>query len=673
MANRLENETSPYLRQHKDNPVDWYPWGEEALERARREDKPILLSIGYAACHWCHVMERESFEDESTASVMNEHFVCIKVDREERPDLDAIYMDAVQAMTGHGGWPMTVFLTPDGAPFYGGTYFPPADRHGLPSFTRLLAGVNDAWKNRREDVAVQGKRLVEQMDSFNRLTPSTEVIDASLLRDAHRQLKASFDATHGGFGAAPKFPQPMTIDLLLRLVHRHDDALEMATTTLDAMADGGIFDQLAGGFHRYSVDREWVVPHFEKMLYDNAQLLRTYTRSWQLTGNERHREVAVATAEWMLTEMRDPAGGFWSSLDADSEGEEGKFYVWSLSEIQDAAGPDAGVAIAHFGASEHGNFEGTNILVRTGEPADAEGLRRARQALHERRARRVRPGTDDKVLTAWSSMAASALAEAGAALGITTWVEAAERAVRFTFETMVVDGRLMRSYRRGEGAPQVRHLAYSEDYALLLEACLWLYEATFDTTWLERARWCADEAMRLFLDEDGGGFFTTGADAERLVTRAKDLVDNAVPAANSVMAQELQRLTWFTGDARYESVAVGILRLVREPAGRMPLAFGHMLGAVDMYTSSALEIVVIGDPGSDETNALLGEVRGRFLPNKIVVVAPDDSGAGAIPLLTSRTRLEGRATAYVCRNQTCDAPVNDPRDLARQLDAATVR
>jgi uncharacterized protein YyaL (SSP411 family) len=669
MANRLAHETSPYLLQHRDNPVDWYPWGPEALDRARREDKPILLSIGYAACHWCHVMEHESFEDPEVAAVMNEHFVCIKVDREERPDLDAIYMDAVQAMTGHGGWPMTVFLTPAGEPFFGGTYYPPTDRHGLPSFRRLLAAIEDAWRTRREDVTLQGKRLVEELERFTRMQPSAALLDSSLLTDALRSLTQSFDQVHGGFGAAPKFPQPMTIDLLHRLAARgHTGALEMATKTLDGMASGGIFDQLAGGFHRYSVDREWVVPHFEKMLYDNAQLLRTYARSWQLTRNEFHRDVARTTADWMLSEMLDPAGGFWSSLDADSEGVEGKFYVWDVEEIRDVAGADAAAAVAYYGATVEGNFEDTNILVRTGEPADAGAVERARRALLARRADRVRPGTDSKVLTAWSSMAASALAEAGAAFGEGRWIDVAARAVGFTFETMVVDGRLMRSYREVEGTgPDVRHLGYCEDYAFLLEACLALFEATSQETWLERARWCADEAIRLFLDPDAGGFYTTGTDAEQLVTRAKDLIDNAVPAANSVMAVELQRLALLTGNRDYETHAVGVLRLVRDAAGSSPLAFGHLLGAVDLYTSTALEIVIIGDAGAPDTEQLVDEVRGRYLPNKVLIVAPGPGHAEAIPLLEARTRIHGRATAYVCRNQTCDAPVTEREALGRQL------
>ncbi|HEX2049589.1 MAG TPA: thioredoxin domain-containing protein [Actinomycetota bacterium] len=673
MPNRLAEETSPYLRQHQDNPVDWYPWGDEAFERARAEDKPVLLSIGYAACHWCHVMAHESFEDPETARLMNERFVNVKVDREERPDVDAIYMDAVQAMTGHGGWPMTMFLTPDGLPFYGGTYFPPVDRHNLPSFRRLLDAISDAWRNRRDEVEEQGRKLVDHISLGPALQPSDADVDESVLDDALGAMAASFDERHGGFGGAPKFPQAMNLDLLLRLAARgRDDAGAMARATLDAMASGGIFDQIGGGWHRYSVDRAWVVPHFEKMLYDNALLLRTYARSWLSTGAARHREVAEATAAWMLAEMRDAGGGFWSSLDADSEGVEGKFYVWSLDEVRDVAGADADALVTRFGLTRAGNFEGANIPVVAGETHDETALRRGVEALRARRATRVRPGTDSKVLAAWNGLAAAALAEAGVALGHSEWVDAARDAMDFVLSTMRVDGRLMRSYRDDDVlGPRVAHLGVCEDYAFVLEACLALYEATFETRWLDEARWAADEAIRLFADDDGGGFFSTGTDAERLVVRPKDLVDNAVPSANSVMALELQRLARLTGDDAYEDRALGVVRLLRDAARRSPLGFGHLLQAVDFAVGDAVEIVVVGDRTADDTRALLNTARDRYLPNKVIAYSEraTDDEARRIPLLAGRAPSDGRATAYVCRRGVCNLPVHEPDALVAQLAA----
>jgi hypothetical protein len=676
--NRLAGETSPYLLQHAWNPVDWYPWGPEALERARAEDKPILLSVGYAACHWCHVMAHESFEDADTAALMNEHFVCVKVDREERPDLDGIYMDAVQAMTGQGGWPMTVFLTPEGGPFYAGTYFPKLDRPGMPSFRRVLAAVADAWAARREEARHQGAELVKLIAGQATL-PGAEgdgQPDEALLREAFEGLRRSFDATWGGFGPAPKFPQPMTLELLLRLHLRgFDGALDMATLTLDRMAAGGIFDQLGGGFHRYATDGRWLVPHFEKMLYDNAQLVRVYTHAWQLTGRARYREVAGRTADYLLRELRHPDGGFFSSQDADSEGVEGRFFVWDHDELVRVGGE---LAARFLGASPRGNWEGTNVLW-TPQPAAAvaeqagipvEELEReveaARARLFQAREARVHPATDDKVLAAWNGLAISALAEAGRTLGERRWLDAAVAAAEFVLAALRgPDGRLLRSWRDGrQGGP-----GYLDDYACMAEACLTLYETTFELRWLREAKRLAAALLELFADPGGDGLYQTGSDAEPLVVRPRELFDNAVPAGSSVAADMLQRLGRLTGEQDWERSGLAALRPVLGVVARAPTGFGYALGAVDFALGRVREVAIVGEPGAGDTGALLAQVWGTYQPNRVLAMAaPGDRDAAAeVPLLADRTALGGRATAYVCEHFVCQLPVTEPEALAAQL------
>ena len=677
MANRLAKETSPYLLQHADNPVDWYPWGEEALGTAAAESKPIILSVGYAACHWCHVMERESFEDEETAALMNREFVSIKVDREERPDVDSIYMDAVQAMNGGGGWPMSAFLTPDGRPFFAGTYYPKEPAHGMPSFRQVLTGVAEAWRARRDEIVVQAATVTEGIGRAGHMQGSREPLSDEVAAGAFARLRRSFDRRWGGFGGSPKFPQPMILEYVLRRAIRGTpDATEMLVVTLDRMADGGMYDQLGGGFARYSTDAAWRVPHFEKMLYDNAQLAQLYTRAWQVTRNDRYRRVATETLDYLLREMRHTEGGFWSSQDADSEGVEGKFFTWTWRELVDEVGEPVAEAL---GAVPQGNWDGTNVLWRppaaSGVAADtgrtAEDLEAevddARRHLFQIREARVRPGTDDKILTAWNAMAIRAFAEAGRAFGSSQYVDAAVRCAEFVFRHLRDDGgRLLRSWREGAGGVP----GFADDHALLAAASLTLYETTLDLRWFERARDVADELLRLFHDESRGGFFQTGSDADALIVRQKELYDNAVPSGNSAAADVLQRLSLLTGEAGYESVAAGAMRLVRDALTEAPTGFGTALCALDLYLGPTREIAVVGDPHDENTRALIREVTtARYLPNAVVAVAaPDDAASrGTIALLADRVALEGRPTAYVCERFVCTLPVTTPESLAAQL------
>jgi uncharacterized protein len=658
VANRLAAATSPYLLQHADNPVDWFEWGPEAFDLAREQDRPILLSVGYAACHWCHVMERESFEDPEIAALMNERFVCVKVDREERPDVDAIYMDAVQAMSGHGGWPMTVFLSPDGRPFFAGTYFPPEDRHGMPGFPRVLAAVAEAWRERRDELVGQGQRVIEAIGR----TPaaSEDPLTEDVLREALSGLRSAFDPEWGGFGGAPKFPQPIALELLLRCHRRGWDALDMFTLTLDRMAAGGIRDHVGGGFHRYAVDRTWLVPHFEKMLTDNAQLARLYLHGWQVTGTDRYRDVTTDTLDALIREMRHPDGGFFSSQDADSEGEEGRFFVWSWDELVREVGEEVAEAL---GAGPEGNWEGRNVLWRPSEEAEVpeDALRRLREA----RDRRVRPATDDKVLAGWNGLAISALAETGRVLGASRYVEAASAAAHFVLsELRREDGRLLRSWRDGRTSGP----AYLDDHALLAAGCLDLYETTFEIRWFEEARGLADVILRLFADA-AGGFFQAGEDAERLVIRPKDLFDTAVPSGNSAAADVLLRLALLTGEAEYERAAESALRLVRDMMARAPTGLAHALGALDRSLGPSSEVAVIGAPGDPATVALLAEVWRRYLSNTVLAAAaPGDADAAkTVPLLEGRDPVDGRPAAYVCERFVCRRPVTVAAELAAQL------
>ena len=678
--NRLAEETSPYLRQHADNPVDWYPWGDEAFARARAEQKPILLSVGYSACHWCHVMERESFEDPAIAGLMNERFVNVKVDREERPDVDSIYMQAVQAMTGRGGWPMTVFLTPDGVPFYGGTYFPPEDRHGMPGFPRLLHAVAEFYRERRGEAASVGQDLLERIRQGERVRPTGELLTPAVLDAAYQGLRTEFDTHHGGLGRAPKFPQPMAFDFLLRCWRRRDlsEALQMVWHTLTRMARGGIYDQLGGGFHRYSVDQVWLVPHFEKMLYDQAQLALLYVQAWQATGDPEYRRVAEEILDYVVREMTHPDGGFYSTQDADSEGEEGKFFLWDREEIEALLDPEAArVALQYWGVADGPNFEGRSILHVPREPrevATALGLTsdvlgsilgRARATLFTHREGRVKPGRDEKVLAGWNGMMLRAFAEAARALGRPDYLRVGERNAEFLLSALVVDGRLLRTWKDG----RAKLLGYLEDYAMVADGLLALHEATLDRRWLDEARRLVVAMVDLFWDPQAEGFFDTGRDHEALVVRPRSLFDSAVPCGSSVAADVLLRLAILTGDADLERLGVETIRSVAPLMSRYPSGFGRFLGALDFHLASPVEVAVVwgGGGGPVDPQPLLDQVFHRYLPNRVLTGGVAGSG-GDLPLLAGKTARAGRPTAYVCEGYACQAPTAEPADLGEQLD-----
>ncbi len=688
LTNRLSRETSPYLLQHQDNPVDWHPWSDAAFSLAREEDKPVFLSVGYSACHWCHVMERESFENEAIAALMNGLFVNIKVDREERPDVDSIYMSAVQSMTGRGGWPMSVFLTPDGVPFYGGTYFPSDDRGGMPSFPRVLQSVSDAYHHRRADIAQNGKRVVDAIESQTRPRLSVEPIAASLFQSAYRHLKLEFDWQRGGLGLQPKFPQPMLYEFLLShaALQGNEDASRFTSLTLKRMARGGIYDQIGGGFHRYSVDSVWLVPHFEKMLYDNAQLATLYLHAWQLDGDEFHRTICEDTLRYLAREMRDPSSGaFYSATDADSEGEEGRYFIWHQSELEEILTPElARVASAYWGVTRDGNFEGMNILhVSRGDDSLAsdlgistDELRKkiytARQLLYAQRLKRVPPLTDDKIITSWNALAMKAFAEAGAALERYDWVDIAVSNAKFMLRRLVRidDGRLMRTCK----ADSTRAAAlpgYLEDYAYLADALMHLYEATFEMPWLEEARRMCHEMVRLFWDEDSAVFYDTGADQSSLVVRPRDIFDNAQPSGGSAAALALLRCAEFTDDQDLHRYGAAGLRSVRELMERAPSAFAGWLLAAQQYANPTQQIVIVGKRNDETTRAMLSAARLEYGANRVLAfMDPDDhphSIKRSMPLFEGRKMVDGNTTAYVCQNYVCDLPVTSAAELIARL------
>ena len=679
-TNNLINETSPYLLQHAHNPVDWYPWGEVALAKARAEDKPILLSIGYSACHWCHVMEHESFENEEIAKLMNENFVNIKVDREERPDLDQIYMSAVQMMTGQGGWPMTIFLTPEGVPFYGGTYFPPADRYNMPGFPRVLLSVAEAYRSQPEQVASTATAMLGELRRVGLAEPSRDMLTSELLAASYRRVAANYDRVNGGFGGAPKFPPAMTLEFLLHTLHRTgaSEAQQIVEHTARKMANGGMYDQIGGGFHRYSVDARWLVPHFEKMLYDNALLSRMYLHLYQVTKDPDARRVAEETLDYVVREMTDPGGGFYSSQDADSEGHEGKFFVWSRQEIVDTLQqPNADIFCDYFNVTEGGNFEGQNILNVTETIEDVaarnklaveelrETLEAARRKLFTIRERRIKPGRDEKLLTAWNGLMLSSFAEAAAILERPDYRRVAEANASFLLEHLQSDALLLRTYKAGEAKLN----AYLEDYACLIDGLISLYEATGTLKWIESAISLADRMIDEFWDGESGGFFFTGKSHEQLIVRSKEFLDNATPSGNSIGTLSLLRLSVLTGNENYRRLATTVLRLLADQIGRYPSAFGFALSALDFSLDVPLEIAIVGDPADSRLPELLRVVWQTYVPNRVVALCTEDHkrAADLLPLLRQRDTLASQPTAFVCEAYTCKTPAHSADELLPQL------
>ncbi|UCF42989.1 MAG: thioredoxin domain-containing protein [Planctomycetota bacterium] len=681
-TNRLINESSPYLLQHAHNPVDWYPWGNEAFERAKKEDKPIFLSIGYSTCHWCHVMEHESFENEQIAKIMNEHFVNIKVDREQRPDVDKIYMSAVQLMTGSGGWPLSVFLTPDGKPFYGGTYFPPNDMFGRPGFERLLLGIADAWNNRRAELVDSAGKLGDFLAS-SALPTEKEDLSVEMLEGGFNYLRNTFDARYGGFGSAPKFPQPTNLSFLLYYWQRTgaEQALQMVEKTLDAMAKGGMYDHIGGGFHRYSTDGRWLVPHFEKMLYDQALISKAYLQAYQATTKKEYARIAEEIFDYVLRDMTDAKGGFYSAEDADSEGKEGTFYLWKPKEIESILDTDqAEIFSAYYGVTEQGNFEeGKTILnitssveqlvekVQKDEVMTENILAEASSKVFNERQKRIRPHRDDKVITGWNGLMISSLAYGRAVLQEQEYTKAAGRAAQFILSTLHKNGRLMRYYRNG----RVVGLGFLDDYAFMIMGLVDLYEATFNAEWLIHAKKLADEMIQLFGDEEHGGFYLTGTDGEKLIARTKPDSDGAIASGNSVAALALLRLGRITTNQQYTEQATKTLEAFSQQLEQSPGYSSVMLMALNFWLGPTQEIVIAGGTNAEDTKQMLGLVRGKLLPNAVVLFHGIDQAGKTIenivPFLKGQVAIDGKATAYVCENYVCNQPVTTIKGLNKML------